>query len=242
MPDPVTVGVVCSSGGSVIAAAYEIINAIYPGALRLRVATDRPCGIEEYCVRHAIPHQRFSEPDNQIISRQISDYFSAEGPVDFVLLFYLRLVGPALFTQYPTLNIHPSLLPEFAGFNALKRALSAGVSEIGTTLHMAHAGADDGARVAQIAQKMPSSISEAELGTLSYCQKLYLTLWLIQVVYYQSVAFTSSPDHGYAPRVDAASALPLRNPRMVDPVILAEYRRYLRGLGYTRWITEWIGE
>jgi phosphoribosylglycinamide formyltransferase-1 len=46
------------------------------------------------------------------------------------------------------LNVHPSLLPEFAGgMNAIGDALSAGASRTGVTIHLIEPGAVDGGRI-----------------------------------------------------------------------------------------------
>ena len=47
------------------------------------------------------------------------------------------------------LNTHPSLLPEFKGWHAVKATLAAGVSESGCTVHVATEALDDGPILAQ---------------------------------------------------------------------------------------------
>lgn len=64
---------------------------------------------------------------------------------------YMRLVGRDLLEAYSEriLNIHPSLLPDFPGLDAIGQALEAGVSETGVTVHYVDAGMDTGPIIMQ---------------------------------------------------------------------------------------------
>ncbi|KMJ56453.1 phosphoribosylglycinamide formyltransferase [Bacillus sp. LL01] len=72
--------------------------------------------------------------------------------IDLVVLAgYMRLIGPTLLSAYEgkIVNIHPSLLPEFPGLDAIGQALRAGISETGVTIHEVDAGMDTGPIIAQ---------------------------------------------------------------------------------------------
>ncbi|MDV2685679.1 phosphoribosylglycinamide formyltransferase [Alkalihalophilus lindianensis] len=72
--------------------------------------------------------------------------------IDLVVLAgYMRLIGPTLLSAYEgkIVNIHPSLLPNFPGLDAIGQALRAGVSETGVTIHEVDAGMDTGPIIAQ---------------------------------------------------------------------------------------------
>jgi phosphoribosylglycinamide formyltransferase-1 len=74
--------------------------------------------------------------------------------VDFVCLAgYMRLVGAPLLEAFPLrmLNIHPSLLPAFAGLEAQRQALEHGVRVSGATVHFVTADLDAGPIVLQAA-------------------------------------------------------------------------------------------
>lgn len=72
--------------------------------------------------------------------------------IDLILLAgFMRLLSPRFVQAWEgrILNIHPSLLPEFPGLKAQRRALEAGVSETGCTVHFVDAGMDTGPIVLQ---------------------------------------------------------------------------------------------
>lgn len=64
---------------------------------------------------------------------------------------YMRLIGSTLLAAYEgsILNIHPSLLPNFPGLDAIGQAFRAGVTETGVTIHYVDAGMDTGPIIAQ---------------------------------------------------------------------------------------------
>lgn len=72
--------------------------------------------------------------------------------VEFVVLAgYMRLIGPTLLNEYEgrIVNIHPSLLPEFPGKDAIGQAIKANAKETGVTVHFVDEGMDTGPIIAQ---------------------------------------------------------------------------------------------
>ncbi|SEQ59206.1 phosphoribosylglycinamide formyltransferase [Piscibacillus halophilus] len=72
--------------------------------------------------------------------------------IDFIVLAgYMRLIGSTLLNHYSgqIVNIHPSLLPQFPGLNAIGQALEAGVTETGVTIHFVDEGMDTGPIIRQ---------------------------------------------------------------------------------------------
>jgi phosphoribosylglycinamide formyltransferase-1 len=48
----------------------------------------------------------------------------------------MRILTPVFLEHFPAvINVHPSLLPEFKGLDAAKRALEAGLQRTGVTVH-----------------------------------------------------------------------------------------------------------
>ena len=64
---------------------------------------------------------------------------------------YMRLVGETLMEAYEgrMINIHPSLLPSFAGKDAVERAMVWGVKVYGATIHYVDSTLDGGKIIAQ---------------------------------------------------------------------------------------------
>lgn len=76
-------------------------------------------------------------------------------PLDYVLLIgYMRILGAEFIRSFPRkiINVHPSLLPAFAGgmdTNVHAEVLAAGVKETGCTFHYVDTGIDTGEIILQ---------------------------------------------------------------------------------------------
>ena len=68
-----------------------------------------------------------------------------------VLAGFMRILGTEFIRHYAgrLLNVHPSLLPDFKGLNTHARALAAGVSEHGASIHFVTNDLDGGPVIAQ---------------------------------------------------------------------------------------------
>jgi len=72
--------------------------------------------------------------------------------VDLVILAgFMRILTPTFISPYAgrLLNIHPSLLPKYPGLNTHQRALEAGDSEAGVTVHFVTPELDGGPPILQ---------------------------------------------------------------------------------------------
>jgi len=89
--------------------------------------------------------------DREIYDRQLVAELEANR-VDLVCLAgYMRLLSGYFIRSFPMriLNIHPSLLPAFAGLDAQHQALEHGVKYSGCTVHFVDEGLDSGPIVKQ---------------------------------------------------------------------------------------------
>lgn len=89
--------------------------------------------------------------DKEAYEREVLHHL-VENDVTWIFLAgYMRLIGPTLLTPFAgkIVNIHPSLLPAFPGLDAIGKALDAGVSETGVTIHYVDSGMDTGPIITQ---------------------------------------------------------------------------------------------
>ena len=89
--------------------------------------------------------------DNLDMDRHIADEIDNLGADLIVLAGYMKILS-AEFTQRfagKILNIHPSLLPKYSGLHTYLRAIEAGETEHGMTIHFVNEKVDGGAIVLQ---------------------------------------------------------------------------------------------
>lgn len=90
---------------------------------------------------------------------------------------YMRLLTPWLVQRWAgrMLNIHPSLLPKFPGLDTYARALAAGETEHGCTVHLVTEGMDEGPILGQAKVPVLQGDDEATLAARVLVQehKLY---------------------------------------------------------------------
>ncbi len=120
------------------------------------IVNKKDCGAVERAKRYNIPVV-FIEPQNK--SREEFDdevmTILDQEKIDLVFLIgYMRILSKTFVDTWgrKTLNIHPSLLPAFAGGmdkNVHEEVLQSGVRETGCTLHFITEQADEGPIVAQ---------------------------------------------------------------------------------------------
>ena len=89
----------------------------------------------------------------------MADWAQARGADVVVLAGYMALLTPAFVARFPDriVNVHPSLLPAFAGIRAIEQAIDYGVKVVGVTVHLVDEGVDTGAILLQRAIAMPDT-------------------------------------------------------------------------------------
>ncbi|BBF10918.1 TPA: phosphoribosylglycinamide formyltransferase [Haemophilus influenzae] len=107
----------------------------------------------------------------------IGDYVQSLEVDLIVLAGYMKILTPKFTQRFAgkILNIHPSLLPKYAGLNTYQRAIEADDNEHGTTVHFVNEEVDGGAIVLQA--KVPifpeDSIEEVEARTREQEYQIY---------------------------------------------------------------------
>ncbi len=116
-----------------------------PDAAGLRFAAER--GIATVVV----DHHGFA--DRADFDRALAAAIDAFAPDLVLLAGFMRILGEGFVQHYAgrLLNVHPSLLPAFAGLHTHRRAIEAGCKLVGATVHLVTAALDHGPIVAQAA-------------------------------------------------------------------------------------------
>ena len=119
------------------------------------VVSDRPaCRAVALARQAGVPVFAFDPrvyPDKAAFEREILRELRAHDVKWIILAGYMRLVGSTLLDPFRNriLNVHPSLLPDFPGKDAIGQALRAGASMTGVTVHYVDEGIDTGLAIAQ---------------------------------------------------------------------------------------------
>jgi phosphoribosylglycinamide formyltransferase-1 len=150
-PQPVVV--LASGRGSNLLALLEQS----PGAPYqvVRVVSDQPqAGVLGTAERHgiatgALPARKGIE--REAYDRELAALIDTCQPRLVVLAGFMRILSAPFVARYAgrMLNIHPSLLPKYPGLHTHRRALAAGDTEHGATVHFVTEQLDGGPRVLQ---------------------------------------------------------------------------------------------
>jgi phosphoribosylglycinamide formyltransferase-1 len=82
-----------------------------------------------------------------------------------VLAGYMQLLGAPFVARFRhrIVNVHPALLPDYPGLDAIGQALAAGAEKTGVTVHFVDEGVDTGPTIVQGEVAVPESRDRAEL-------------------------------------------------------------------------------
>ncbi|WJW76061.1 phosphoribosylglycinamide formyltransferase [Thiohalobacter sp. IOR34] len=100
----------------------------------------RAAGIETRVLEHG------GFADREAYDRALAELIDSYHPALVVLAGFMRILSPAFVRHYRgrLLNIHPSLLPRFRGLDTHRRALEAGETEHGASVHFVTEELDGG--------------------------------------------------------------------------------------------------
>lgn len=149
-----SVVVLISGSGSNLRALLEACdNPLFPAKI-LAVGSDSAAQGLEHAEQFGVPSfvvepEAFASKDAW--AQRVMDHIDFVKP-DLVVLAGFMKILPATFVSKlsPNLiNLHPSLLPDFPGANAVRDALAAGATKTGSTIHVVDQGVDTGPIVSQ---------------------------------------------------------------------------------------------
>lgn len=209
MPERARVAVFISGTGSNMAALlyasrlpdcpYEIVLVASndPQAPGLALAAAE--GISTF----AHPHKGLEREEHEALMEAAV----REAGAEFILLAgYMRILTPSTVSRWEgrILNIHPSLLPRYPGLNTHARALAAGDSHGGASVHVVTAQLDAGEVLGQI----PVAIQSADSPETLAKRVLLAEHQLYSRVLAQYVSRGRNPDYLLAKVRELALALP----------------------------------
>lgn len=154
-PQRPAVVVLISGGGTNLQALIDASRSGAPYVISA-VISNRPnvLGLERASnagiPTRVLDHTEF--PDRGAFDQALGDLLSTLQPRLIVLAGFMRILTPAFVDRFigQMVNIHPSLLPAFQGLHTHRRALEAGVSEHGASVHFVTAELDGGPVIAQV--------------------------------------------------------------------------------------------
>lgn len=120
----------------------------------LLVCDKQDAGVIEKAAKHRIPTFVFNPnayASKAAYEKQLVQKLQEAGITWVFLAGYMRMVGPTLLQAFEKkiVNIHPSLLPNFPGKDAIGQASRSGVDTTGVTVHFIDDGMDTGPIIAQ---------------------------------------------------------------------------------------------
>ena len=108
----------------------------------LMIYNKEGCGAYKRAAKYGIPHCYMDHKDET----KIINEFKWAGVDLIVLAGWMRIVTKQLIEAFPNriINIHPSLLPKHKGLNVIQRAMDAGDTVTGCTVHYVTEELDSG--------------------------------------------------------------------------------------------------
>jgi phosphoribosylglycinamide formyltransferase-1 len=105
-------------------------------------------------------------PARDAFDTALAECIDAWAPRVVVLAGFMRVLGAGFVRRYAgrLINVHPSLLPAFAGLHTHRRALDAGVKWHGATVHLVTPEVDHGPIVQQAVVPVHDDDTEAALA------------------------------------------------------------------------------
>jgi phosphoribosylglycinamide formyltransferase-1 len=128
-----------------------------PGAMALERA--RAAGVE------TAVFSRDNYADREGRDAAMGDWIESRGADLVALAGYMQLLSRSFVERFRNrvVNVHPALLPRFAGLDAIGQALEAGVDVTGVSVHFVDEGVDTGPVILQREVPVPADRDRAAL-------------------------------------------------------------------------------
>ena len=143
-------------GSNMQAIVRRCTNERWPARVAAVIANRPDAGGLEFASAQGIAtavveHRQFAT--RAAFDAALAEAIDAHAPDLVLLAGFMRILGADFVARYAgrLLNIHPSLLPAFAGLDTHRRALEAGCAQAGATVHFVTPALDHGPIVVQAA-------------------------------------------------------------------------------------------
>ena len=160
------VGVLASGAGTNLQAILDHVHG-RDGIEVVAVGSDK-AGARALERAGGIPTAVFARadyPTREDRDAAIAAWLQEQGVELVVLAGYMALLTPSFLSAFPdrVVNVHPALLPAFAGIAAIDQALEYGVKVFGVTVHFVDDGVDTGSIIFQRAIDLPDARTVEEV-------------------------------------------------------------------------------
>lgn len=149
----IRIAVLASGSGSNLQALLDAITGRQLDAQVVGVFSDKSGAFALQRVPESLRWSRMPKayPSRDAFDAALADAIATAGPDWVVCAGYMRILGTAFVERFRgrLLNIHPSLLPRYRGLQTHARALEAGDTEHGASVHFVSPELDAGAVIAQ---------------------------------------------------------------------------------------------
>jgi phosphoribosylglycinamide formyltransferase-1 len=160
------VGVLASGEGTNLQALLDRLQG-RDGVEIVAVGSDRPpARALERAAAAGVPARGFEADPDRLARDAAMAAWLRERSVELVVLAgYMQLLSPGFLAAFPqrVINVHPALLPAFAGIRAIEQALEYGVKVFGVTVHFVDEGVDTGPIILQRAIELPAATRPSEV-------------------------------------------------------------------------------
>lgn len=146
-----------------------LLSAQLPCNIAAVISNRAEAGGLDIAKQHGIPTQVVAHrdyPDRASFDAVLAKLIDGYQPDFIILAGFMRILTAGFVNQYKgkLINIHPSLLPAYAGMNTHERALQDGVKIHGCTVHYVTPDLDHGPIIIQAAVPVLSSDSAQNLA------------------------------------------------------------------------------
>jgi len=211
---PLPVAVLVSGAGTNLQALLDTVHGAEAEIVAVASSTPEAAALKRAADR-GVPTAVFARSDHadrRARDAAMADWVAARGARLVVLAGYMELLDASFLDRFAgaVINVHPSLLPAFAGLQAVEQALDYGVKVFGVTVHFVDAGIDTGPVILQGAVELPRACNPGEV--LAALRPIEHSLLPEAVRLFATGALVADPRNGRRVIVDGAAA-PARDAR-----------------------------